>query len=258
MAACYRVISIINYFKFYYIFLILIYIETRVENKNPCDPSPCGPFSFCKIENNSPVCSCLENYFGNPPYCKPECLVNSDCRQTEICKNQKCVNPCRNEICGLRATCYVRKHIASCLCNDGFTGNPFIECTLIRRAEIQNIKRSCECGINAECKDSSLGSCKCIENYFGNPYEICRPECIINSDCPTNLACLQNKCQDPCKSLCGSLSHCVVTNHNPVCLCNPGYTGNPYDYCKIERNSKQETLYYNLLLNKNIFIYLQL
>lgn len=55
------------------------------------------------------------------------------------------------------------------------------------------------CGLNAECSESNgAGACRCIDTYLGNPYEGCRPECVINTDCPPQLACTQNKCKDPC------------------------------------------------------------
>lgn len=88
------------------------------------------------------------------------------------------------------------------------------------------------CGHNAICKESySAGSCTCIENYYGNPYEGCRPECVINSDCHPNKACVQNKCIDPCPGTCGSNALCHVINHIPSCSCHEHYTGDAMKYC---------------------------
>lgn len=95
------------------------------------------------------------------------------------------------------------------------------------------------CGLNAECSESNgAGACRCIDTYLGNPYEGCRPECVINTDCPPQLACTQNKCKDPCPGVCGSNAICQVVNHLPTCYCSPGLTGNPYSYCidKVEGN----------------------
>lgn len=61
------------------------------------------------------------------------------------------------------------------------------------------------------------------------PY--CRPECLIHADCPTKLACLNNKCRDPCIGSCGLHAQCTVVNHQPVCTCEPGYHGDPFSGC---------------------------
>lgn len=88
------------------------------------------------------------------------------------------------------------------------------------------------CGANAVCQErNNAGSCTCVTGYFGNPYEGCRPECVINSDCSENRACINNKCQDPCPGLCGIRAECQMINHVPNCACLSGYFGNPYDKC---------------------------
>lgn len=96
------------------------------------------------------------------------------------------------------------------------------------------------CGANAVCRDQNgVGSCQCQSEYFGNPYEGCRPECIVSSDCPSNRACVRNKCQDPCPGVCSPNADCLVTNHIPSCTCKPGYTGNPYTYCTFIQNERK-------------------
>lgn len=97
------------------------------EPLNPCIPSPCGPNSECKIKSNRPVCSCLPNYFGSPPNCRPECIINSECPLTKACINQKCVDPCPGS-CGYNAECQVINHVPICHCLNGFTGDPFTGC----------------------------------------------------------------------------------------------------------------------------------
>ena len=94
---------------------------------NPCIPSPCGPFSVCKIVNENPMCTCLNNYIGLPPNCRPECLIDSDCPSDKACINEKCKDPCLGS-CGLQALCSAINHIAICTCFEGFTGDPFSYC----------------------------------------------------------------------------------------------------------------------------------
>lgn len=59
----------------------------------------------------------------------------------------------------------------------------------------------------------------------------CRPECLVNSDCASNSACINQKCKDPCLGACGSSSVCRVQNHLANCECPPGYTGNSFEGC---------------------------
>lgn len=205
---------------------------------NPCQPSPCGPYSQCKDINNTPSCSCLPEYIGSPPNCRPECVVNVECSNQLACINQKCKDPCPGS-CGANAECRVVNHVPMCICSTGYTGDAFVQCF------VQDVPINPErptpcvpspCGANAICKElNGAGSCSCLPEYFGNPYEGCRPECIINSDCSSNKACIRNKCQDPCPGTCGQNANCQVINHLPSCNCIPGYTGDPFRYCNLQR-----------------------
>lgn len=88
------------------------------------------------------------------------------------------------------------------------------------------------CGANAICREQNgAGACVCLPEYYGNPYEGCRPECVINPDCASNKACMSSKCRDPCPGTCGQNANCQVVNHLPACTCYPGYTGDPFRYC---------------------------
>ena len=88
------------------------------------------------------------------------------------------------------------------------------------------------CGRNAECTErGQAASCRCILDYIGNPYVECKPECTVNSECPRDKACINNKCGDPCPGVCGAHATCSVNNHNAQCRCDPGYTGNAFVSC---------------------------
>lgn len=69
---------------------------------NPCHPSPCGLYAECRPIGDSPSCSCLPNYFGSPPNCRPECVVNSDCSSDKSCIAERCRNPCEGS-CGFNS-----------------------------------------------------------------------------------------------------------------------------------------------------------
>ena len=185
------------------------------------------------MQNDAPSCSCLPEFLGSPPYCRPECISNGECASNLICQNQKCVDPCP-KLCGINAECHVISHIPNCICYNGYVGDPYSECSL------PNIKydlRPCQptpCGSNAICKElNGAGACLCLPEYIGNPYEGCRPECVLNTDCPSNKACFNNKCKDPCPGTCAQNTNCYVVNHIPNCLCIEGFTGDPFVYCQI-------------------------
>lgn len=90
------------------------------------------------------------------------------------------------------------------------------------------------CGVNTHCLErNGAASCQCITDYIGDPYVECRPECVQNSDCSKSKACINQKCENPCSDICGQNAECNVLNHNPLCECYPGYTGNPMLGCHL-------------------------
>lgn len=75
-----------------------------------------------------------------------------------------------------------------------------------------------------------IPSCSCLQGYIGGPPS-CRPECVINADCQSNLACIREQCANPCDGVCGINAQCRVINHVSVCTCTDGYTGDPFSIC---------------------------
>lgn len=214
--------------------------------RDPCVPSPCGPNSQCRAVDTTPVCTCLPNYIGRAPNCRPECTSNSECPGYLACVNERCKDPCPGS-CGNFATCTTVKHRPICRCVEQYSGDPFTGCTpiaILREPEILMPCSPSPCGINAICQErNGAGSCSCIPEYFGDPYVECRPECVMNSDCAKNRACVNQKCRDPCPGVCGLNAECSVVNHAPTCMCLPGYTGNPSLSChEIPRSNYSDTL----------------
>lgn len=101
--------------------------------QEPCSPSPCGPNAQCRVVNDQAVCSCLPNYNGSPPNCRPECVVSSECPSSRACINNKCSDPCPNT-CGVGAQCTTKNHNPICACPAGQTGDPFVRCSPIRKS----------------------------------------------------------------------------------------------------------------------------
>lgn len=232
--------------------------RTPVET-NPCNPSPCGQNSQCRAVNGQAVCSCVVGYVGSPPSCRPECSVNSDCVQNMACANFKCKDPCPGT-CGLLAKCSVVNHNPICSCPYRMTGDPFVRCyetgnfrilssstwddsnfhtiLTVEKPFVQETPRDpCSpspCGPNAVCVNrNGSPSCSCQPEMIGSPPS-CRPECISNSDCSNTLACINQKCQNPCANACGANAECRVSLHIANCICPSGYTGNPFVHCSVE------------------------
>lgn len=112
-------------------------LVATVEETNPCQPSPCGPYSQCREVNKQAICSCLPTYIGSPPSCRPECTTSSECAYDKACVNQKCVDPCPGT-CGINAKCQVINHSPICSCLPGNTGDPFTRCYAIPRKNFHN------------------------------------------------------------------------------------------------------------------------
>lgn len=188
--------------------------------------------------NNQAVCSCLPTYIGSPPGCRPECVVSSECAQNKACVNQKCTDPCPGT-CGLNARCEVINHSPICSCTQGYTGDPFARCYPIPPPTVAHeppqYVNPCvpsPCGPNSECRDvRGSASCSCRPTFIGAPPQ-CRPECSVHAECRLDLACLNQKCRNPCPGSCGIGATCSVVNHTPICTCPAGFTGDPFTSCQ--------------------------
>lgn len=190
-------------------------------------------------------------------------MISADCTLDKACVNQKCQDPCPGT-CGINARCQVVNHNPICSCSVRFTGDPFVRCIpeesklyfyvlcslfyyhfFLMHANFKHIlERPVEvpsgnpcvpspCGPNSQCRVvGNSPACSCLPNYIGRAPN-CRPECVINEECPGNLACQNERCKDPCPGSCGSQATCVVVKHSPVCSCLQGYTGDPFTGCSL-------------------------
>lgn len=209
---------------------------SRPQIATPCSPSPCGPNAECRESNGAGACFCYETYEGNPfdqtRGCRRECEANDDCSDKLACVRNKCIDPCVGT-CGSYALCEVQKHVPLCTCPSGYTGDPFFLC---REEPVTPLPRAnpcvpSPCGPNSQCREANdQGVCSCLPNYIGTPPG-CRPECVVNSECSSQMACVNQKCADPCPNTCGIGANCKTVNHNPICSCPHGYNGDPFSRC---------------------------
>lgn len=108
-----------------------------------------------------------------------------------------------------------------------------------------------QCGPNSECKmvtgfDTAI--CYCLEGFIGASPN-CKRECSISKDCGDGLACISNKCEDPCPGLCGLKAFCDVKDHVPICKCLENYYGNPYERCKSESEAENDMFADPIVMN---------
>lgn len=54
------------------------------------------------------------------------------------------------------------------------------------------------------------------------------------------MACIRQKCADPCDGSCGANAECRVVNHTPMCVCLTGYNGDPFSQCSIQRPAQDD------------------
>jgi len=215
---------------------------------------------------------CLQKfilYFGHFPAPKPECTSDPECPTNLACIQERCQNPCFTTVCGTNAECNVNNHRAVCICRAGYIGDPYTICeerkfvfNLISCLEnrkyiyVSNycllagcksdsecpltqtcINRECvdpcpleRCGVNALCSARNHRAvCTCPPGYRPDPdpHIRCKQyECLTDPECPSTLACRNENCVDPCK--CARFADCSARNHQGICTCQPGYTGDPY------------------------------
>lgn len=103
----------------------IFYTEPSISD--PCTPNPCGPNSICRAEGIVAHCSCRPPMFEDPPSCRPECRVDSECPPNRACRNNRCRDPCPGS-CGASAICHIRSHSPICACPANYVGDPFIHC----------------------------------------------------------------------------------------------------------------------------------
>lgn len=162
-------------------------------------------------------------------------MLSSDCPTDKACIRNKCKDPCPG-VCGSNANCAVVNHVPTCTCFAGYVGDPFSFCRQpppppITEATVTDPCVPSPCGPNSVCRAiNQQAVCSCQANYMGSPPN-CRPECVVNAECPSNRACHRFKCTDPCPGTCGLGARCEVINHNPICSCSPGMTGDPFTRC---------------------------
>lgn len=114
-------------------------------------------------------------------------------------------------------------------------------CTIDERGQA-SCRDPCEfsgaaCGRNALCTSTGhQARCTCAPGFFGDPSKECHSgECITNEECPSDRICNNRACIPLCHDIseCGENALCFAENHEKICHCSPGYTGEPATGCRL-------------------------
>jgi len=242
-----------------------------IEKPDPCDPSPCGPYTTCMVNNlGNPICRCEEGLVPKPDTitgCGPECVRDPDCETGFVCENQRCIekpDPCDPSPCGPRTTCMVNNYgNPICRCEPGLVPKPdtitgcgpecirdpdcesgFV-CEDQRCVEKPDPCDPSPCGPGTMCMVNSYGNpiCRCLGRLVPKPDTItgCGPECTRDSECDYGFVCEEQVCveaPDPCNpNPCGPGAECNPVNPRGggkatfICKCPAGSFGNPKVKC---------------------------
>lgn len=112
---------------------------------------------------------------------------------------------------------------------------PTFSVKLTDNAKYEDPCSSSPCGLNAECRaNDTTYTCNCLPDFIGSPPN-CKPACKQNADCASELACINQHCENPCvKSTCGLNTECYVENHGTFCKCIKNFFGNPLVECSLK------------------------
>lgn len=196
-----------------------------------------------------------------PLFSSAECKSDDDCPYDKTCSNETCLNPCRYGPihCGHNAECNAQNHRANCACPAGTQGNPLIACVTgvcqynedCRDDEAcDRLNRVCrpvchddDCAATAQCQGKQhKPTCTCPPGATGNPYVACSvladpPECLYDVDCPSQQACINNHCSNPCRTanVCQPEQLCSVLDSLPlrtiICKCPTDMVTNDNGQC---------------------------
>lgn len=157
-------------------------------------------------KQHQPKCQCPVGTNGNPflvcslerPTITPECRTDADCASQLACINDRCENPCvNNNVC-----------------------TPAQHCLVLDSLPLRTI--ICQCP--PDTMVDPAGRCVAIVAV--------QPQCRRDNECNNEEKCINGHCIDACYiDHCGVNALCKSFNHQAICTCAPGYTGNAHYEC---------------------------
>ena len=129
---------------------------------------------------------------------RPDCRSDPDCPSKEVCINNLCKDPCAVNPCGQGQLC-----------------------SLIDSSPLRTVV--CQCPTDSFLDENS----RCIQAVVTDENRVAG--CSTDEECPSNQACRNGVCENPCD--CGPNADCRIVQHKPVCTCREGFTGDPSVVC---------------------------
>lgn len=233
---------------------------------DPCSiPNSCGHDATCVVENHVGLCSCQPGTTGNPllgcvgiQYCSSDnqcpsgticnsgvccaiCTSNRDCLTDQLCLQSVCQPTCHGN-----SSCPDFQYCLNNICTQEVRCTSDNDCPISEKCVIDSYgrpdcKNACQgrvlCGRNAECTARNHNAvCSCKQGFVGDGQVGCRRiECESDSDCSNDKLCDKNTCISVCQvgNPCGEKAICSPEKHRPVCHCQPGFSGDPYNQCTL-------------------------
>lgn len=138
---------------------------------------------------------------------------------------------------------YIRDINGNCVCAPGSAVDIYGECVPCRIEDGYKVDETgrCVCALERGFINDERGRCVCpIEHgYKITPLGECviesrTPGCASDQECADHQFCMfeTKTCEDAClHKVCGVNALCNATNHQAICQCITGYTGNPEIQC---------------------------
>lgn len=201
------------------------------------------------------------NIISNNLKSTAECRSDNECPYNKACINENCRDPCSSHNCGRGAECLVQNHRATCQCPAGMQGDPLLACIsgvcqynedCADHEACDRLNRVCRpvcdddtCAETANCiGQQHQPKCHCPPGTKGNPFVECigakqpEPECRSDSDCSSQLACINQLCKNPCSNadVCTPGQECRILDTLPLrtimCTCPPDTIADSAGRCK--------------------------
>ena len=165
------------------------------------------------------------------PIANVPCNLRSDQNNNHHLQLPPDVNECQigTSNCGQNTECINTEGSYSCICAEGFIGDPYKT----------GCKSPCDgitCGAHSFCQvhEGGQAACMCDPGYTFDPKNI-TAGCVDVNECdPTHGP----------SGLCGQGALCTNVASSHHCYCPPGFTGDPFRYCEdIDECSRRFGLY---------------
>lgn len=161
----------------------------------------CGEDALCTPIMHRAHCYCPQCYIGNP---RSTCQLDPDCKLTA--DHNSTITCSENKLCPSKLTC----DLETKTCHNPCLG--YQNCKRNQKCEVRNHKPVCVCRNGFALNE--IGELTCAPE---------NAECTRDEQCPSNAACRQTKCVNPCLTskvqLCAKGKQCEVVEHRATCVC---------------------------------------